>query len=414
MNWLDISFYRKKYWDYSNDRAKRQKLKLPENSIFAKRVADEKRAHLLAVPEYGRKDIQNHLNAAIEWLLSAQRATADDGVALGYFPLDIEGGWKSSYPETTGYIITTLLKFAQQYNRRDVTDAALAMADWETQVQMSTGAAQGGPVCASEKQTAAAFNTGMVLDGLCSAYEATKKNRYLSSLEQAALFLCNDLDSEGYFQTNGNFVSQEKIKTYTCLCAWAMYRAGLLLDSEQIKGAAIKSVEAAMRQQQKNGWFAHNCLTHSEKPLTHTIGYAIQGILEVGVLAERMDLVCAAETALLATVNQQTSTGFLAGRLDNNWKPVSEYACLTGSVQLSISCYRLALLYGKTDFIPLANKLVDFVMATQLLDIENEGMRGAIAGSYPLSGEYMSYGYPNWATKYFVDALMLRKQVYDG
>lgn len=411
MKWLDIEFYRNKYWDYSRDRATKEKLKLPENDVFAKQVASEQKNYPLKVPEHISNEIDQRLEAAIQWLLLARNARPDNGVSLGYFPLEEQGGWKPSYPETTGYIITTMLKFGRLYGRQDITNAALAMAEWEIEVQMASGAAQGGPVCAAEKQTAAAFNTGMVLDGLCSAYDETKKNHYLQSAEKAAVFLVDDLDQDGYFQTNGDFVSQEKIKTYTCLCAWAMYRAGQLMDSKDIKEAAIRSVEAAMRQQQDNGWFAHNCLTQSHMPLTHTIGYVIQGVLEVGILAERSDFIGAAERALKAAVDQQTPTGFLAGRLDGDWRPVSKYVCLTGSAQLAISCYRLALLFDKNELVPLANKLVDFVLATQLVDSQNDNVNGAIAGSYPISGDYMTYGYPNWATKYLSDALMLRKQI---
>lgn len=35
---------------------------------------------------------------------------------------------------------------------------------------------------------------------------------------------------------------------------------------------------------------------------------------------------------------------------------------------------------------------------------------GALAGSFALTGEYMRSGYPNWATKYFLDALLLQHE----
>jgi hypothetical protein len=34
------------------------------------------------------------------------------------------------------------------------------------------------------------------------------------------------------------------------------------------------------------------------------------------------------------------------------------------------------------------------------------GLRGAVAGSAPLWGDYMRMRYPNWAAKYHCDALM--------
>jgi hypothetical protein len=44
----------------------------------------------------------------------------------------------------------------------------------------------------------------------------------------------------------------------------------------------------------------------------------------------------------------------------------------------------------------------------QVVDTADPALDGAIPGSFPLFGEYMRAGYPNWATKYFIDALLLR------
>lgn len=401
---------RNKYWDYGKKKEQQAKLKSTELAYFANYMATEKENvnKLLAVGI--ENEIDERLEAAVSWILRAQDATPDGGVSLGFFPLQSERGWKPSYPETTGYIITSLLKYATDFDRPEIRNAALKMADWEVDVQMASGAVQGGPVCASEKQTAAAFNTGMVLDGWCSAYEQNNDDKYLRAIEVAAIFLMNDLDDEGYFKTNGNFVSQGEIKTYSCLCAWAMYRAGLLLKDENIKNAAILSVEAAVRQQNDKGWFSHNCLTNSKIPLTHTIGYVIQGIFEVGVLSNRKEFVDSAFKALSAVVAKQEKNGWLSSRFDHNWTPVRDYVCLTGSVQLAITCYRMAEVYGNYELVTNANALTNFVKATQLMDYKHEAMVGAIAGSYPIDGDYMENGYPNWATKYYIDALMLQKK----
>jgi hypothetical protein len=40
----------------------------------------------------------------------------------------------------------------------------------------------------------------------------------------------------------------------------------------------------------------------------------------------------------------------------------------------------------------------------------NPDIDGALAGSYPIFGGYMTGGYPNWATKYLLDALMLEAE----
>src|SRR5262245_45069613 len=62
------------------------------------------------------------LRAAAAWLARAQDATGDGGVA-GRFRL--AGGWSSSYPETTGYLIPTFLTLAD----------ALADTAWQARAQ---------------------------------------------------------------------------------------------------------------------------------------------------------------------------------------------------------------------------------------------------------------------------------------
>ena len=56
-------------------------------------------------------DDQQHLLAAAAWLKRAQDSKTDGGFAGRY---SLRRGWSSSYPETTGYIIPTLLKLADE------------------------------------------------------------------------------------------------------------------------------------------------------------------------------------------------------------------------------------------------------------------------------------------------------------
>ena len=349
---------------------------------------------------------------AAAWLLGAQAATSDDGVSLGYFPCDgIYQGWRPSYPETTGYIITSLLQYSRQFGEVRAREAAIKMAYWEIAVQMPSGAVQGGPVTSPDKQAPAAFNTGMVLDGWCSAFQETQYPAFIDAARMAADFLVNDLDEDGYFKTNGEYVSVGEIKTYTCLCAWALYRFGVLVSDRRYCDGAIRSIDAALRQQQSNGWFAHNCLSRSDAPLTHTIGYALQGILEVGVLSGRTDFIESVRRGVEPLLAKITHNGFLPGRFYADWEPASFSSCLTGSAQIAVVCFRLAEVTGEARYAASANRLLDFLKSLQAMDLSNPALNGAIGGSFPLLGEYMRSGYPNWATKYLLDAILIQATI---
>lgn len=401
---------RELYWEFAARRNRIAKLRRPEFAALSRYVASEAEQLEagLAKPAVPPPDDETRLAAAVAWVLRAQQATPDAGVSLGYFPLEVAGGWYPSYPETTGYLITSLLAYAAKYRRDEVRDAALAMAVWETEVQMPSGAVQGGALAPSDKQTPSAFNTGMVLDGWCTAYEATREQRFLDAAAAAARFLLADMDEAGYFRTNGAFVSQGETKTYNCLCAWSMLRIARLAGDQALARAAVRAVEAALRRQRNNGWFANNCLAMSSIPLTHTIGYVLQGIFEVGVLAAREDFVAAAERGLTNIFARGRPDGFLAGRFDAQWKPAASFVCLAGSCQLAVVAYRFAEVFGKHELLPSADRILSFVKATQRLEGEDPNMIGAIAGSYPILGGYMTGGFPNWATKYFIDALLLK------
>ena len=82
----------------------------------------------------------------------------------------------------------------------------------------------------------------------------------------------------------------------------------------------------------------------------------------------------------------------------------------SGSAQIAIVCYRLSQHTGEERYRSAADRLIDYLKALQLRQSNDPAVVGAIAGSFPLFGGYMRAGYPNWATKYILDALMLQSR----
>ena len=395
------------YWAFRKTTNQIARLTRHSNRRFARVIAKDLADFLLGLtPVAG--EVEFRAKAAADWLLRAQAKTGGGGVSLGFFPCDDGPAWFSPYPETTGYIITSLLKYASRSHNDVVRQRALQMATWEIDVQMSSGAVQGGPFVPDAQQSPCAFNTGMVLDGWCSAFETTRESWYAVAARRAADYLVADLTDDSYFRTNGQFVRSDRIKTYNCLCAWSMHRLGELLHEPRYKLHAVRVIEAALRQQRSNGWFDHNCLTRPETPLLHTIAYTLQGILEVGLLSRREDFVEAVRSGVASLLSRMSPNGFLPGRYDSNWEPASFSSCLTGSAQLAVVCYRLFDHTRVETYRLAANRLVNFLKPLQRLNPDCPDISGALPGSFPIFGEYMTAGYPNWATKYLLDALMLQ------
>lgn len=346
------------------------------------------------------------LDAAVDWICRAQDATEDGGVSYGFFPGWDGNAWRPSYPETTGYIIYTMSRCANRLGRNDLLERAVRMAEWEIEIQMDSGAVQGGILCPRSDQTPAEFNTGMVLQGWTEAWRATCRPQFLEAGRRAADFLLSIQEPDGSYPNLSKFVAQHAKKNYNVLCSWAVYRFGEDTGDIKYRHAAVRNVEAVIQDQLPNGWIANNSLDDPQAPLTHTIGYALQGILEVGVLASREDFVSRARLGADAILPAISDEGYLPGRFRSDWSAASLSSCLTGQAQIAVVLYRLFELTGEAKYRKAGDRLVNFLKATQRLSAPLEGCVGAVPGSWPLTGDYVPLGYPNWATKYFIDALL--------
>ena len=389
----------------------RRMMTAPDHRFLFHAAEDMRRFIIGAKPVQGQTRERAH--AAALWLARAQDATGNGGVSLGYFPCTEPVGWWPAYPETTGYIITTFINYARQYKADAFRERALKMARWEVQIQLPSGGVQGGMFNGREG-TPCVFNTGMVLDGWCSAYEETHEAVFRDAGRRAADYLLGDLSSEGYFKTNGQFVSDATIKTYNCLCAWSLHRYGDQTGQERYKIAAIRIADAALRQQHSNGWFANNCLDRPDAPLLHTIGYTLQGILEMGILTGRSDYIGAVQRSLDPLLARLSAKGFLHGSYYSDWTPAVFSSCLTGSAQLAVVCFRLYDTTGIRSYRTAGKKIVNYLKSLQDTKSSDPGINGALAGSFPVIGSYMPGGYPNWATKYFLDCLMFQDRLKDN
>jgi methionyl-tRNA formyltransferase len=96
--------------------------------------------------------------------------------------------------------------------------------------------------------------------------------------------------------------------------------------------------------------------------------------------------------------------------LNSEWKPAAEgYQCLTGNVQLASIWISLAKRFEDPRFLNAALKAIDVVRRTQVIDSPHGELNGAVAGSFPVWGDYISLAFPNWAAKFFIDAVLEAK-----
>ena len=74
---------------------------------------------------------------------------------------------------------------------------------------------------------------------------------------------------------------------------------------------------------------------------------------------------------------------------------------------MAINWLRLAEIHGDRRLVDNAERANRFNISVQDRSSRHPGVRGGVKGSHPVDGGYMTYRYPNWAAKFFMDALML-------
>jgi hypothetical protein len=195
-------------------------------------------------------------------------------------------------------------------------------------------------------------------------------------------------------------------KAYEARTGLALAELGDLLNKQKYRDAASRMANYALSAQQPNGWFAENDLDLHDQPLTHTIGYVLEGLHGIGIRLGRQDCLDAVEHTLGAISPLIRSHGYLAGRLRRDWTPAVDWACLTGSSQIAGVFLRMYLQTGKTEYFESGRRLLGFVCFTQELTPGIPGIDGGIRGSYPFEGQYGQWCVLNWATKFFADSVM--------
>jgi hypothetical protein len=343
----------------------------------------------------GMPFLRSALDDAIDWLCHSHARTTRGGVACYEFYR-----WTPGYPEVTGYVIPTFWDCASALGRPELAAHALQMAEWELSVQRQDGGWEGG--YQGDGKPSTVFNTGQVIRGLLRTWSETGDDRYLEAAERGGAWIVANQEGDGSW-ARANFKGMRRV--YDSYVSAALVRLGVATGDERFRLAAVRNCEFVLANQRANGWFANadNSPYSNDVPVTHTICYTIDGLLECGALLDEVAFHDAGQLAADALIRRVESWPMLYGRLDAEWQPRVDWVCLTGAAQLGVVALCLHDRTGDVRYLDAARTLVDFLTWTQQLNGVGRHRRGAIAGAYPIWGLYCPLKYPSWATKYFVD-----------
>jgi hypothetical protein len=342
------------------------------------------------------REPERHLAEAEAWLVRAHDLSPDGGVSYGY---SLRGGWRPSYRETSGYIVPTFFRLAAHRQRPEYRERGLSIARWLMGVQNPDGSFS-NPRFGPE---GIVFDTGQDLLGLLAAFEQSGDERFLTAARRAGDWLVSVADCSRRW-TKNEYLGVPHV--YNTRTAWALCKLHAVEPARAYERTARANLDYAL-ELELDGYFS-DCGFQPGKPApTHTIAYTIRGLLEAGRLLGDSGYLGAAERGARAMLRHLRSDGFLPGEIDECGREAARFCCLTGNCQLGVIWAKSYQSSGDEAFRRAALLALQYVMAQQDTETNDRDVRGAIKGSHPIWGRYAPFTYPNWATKFFIDALLL-------
>jgi hypothetical protein len=317
--------------------------------------------------------------------------------------------WAPSYPETTGYSIPTLLNVATYHLRPTLKILALSLADYLIKITKP----EGGVVHwqANSNSSPIVFDTGQVIFGWLSAYDVSDDDRFLKSAINAGNWLVSIQDQSGSWKSNQYLGVEKVIDTRV---AWSLLELNHRYPSDSYVQSAKRNLEWALQQQNHNGWFNKCAFVSGEDPITHTLAYTAEGLFECGYILNESRYIDSAQILADELLQRQRSDGSLASTYRSDWRKSNRSSCLSGNCQIALLWLRLFEVKGDETYLNAAREAILFVVHTQNISTINPNIRGGIAGSHPIYGSYERFKYPNWAVKFFIDALLALNKAEEG
>jgi len=337
--------------------------------------------------------LRNKAKNSLQWLIRSIEATGNKGsshiFARWRYPL---GGWHLGYPETTGYIIETLIKYHPIFPELDLRDHAMQSAKWLVTQQLPNGSF---PALLSGNQTPSFFNSGMIALGLLEVLKQEKQESIMVSLKRLVAWL-HQLDW-GKTIYNG--------PSYYTRAMWAYYLLAQTLSDQLLK----KKIEQQMDNMKNRittemsvkSWGFES----KDQAFTHTIAYTWRGFYEYGQVTGKKEFLDQSTAFCKKLLSLYQTHNKLAGSYNTEWCGDYSFLCLTGHAQLSYLAQEIGWQTQNQPILQLGRALMEDILDHQSTGRVDPELKGAVAGSYPIWGKYMRFKHPNWAVKFYLDAL---------
>ena len=328
-----------------------------------------------------------HIKKGLDWLLFSQVEGYRHSFHFGY-------GWFDEYPETTGYIIPTMLEGYKLFDEKKYYNSAKKAINWLQKIQNKDGSFND---LNGQKQV---FDTGQILIGFNYVYKNFKEFDIKENLIKSAEWLCKIQENDGSWI---QFAYNKQPHSYYSRVGSALIDAGILLQNKKFIEKGKKNIEWVLANQMENGFFKYASFDKNS-PFLHTIIYILEGLFKAYKLLN--------DKSILKSILKNSDkfldlsrNGILYSQYNEKFEVINQEKCLTGIAQWTGVCKNIYDVTNNENYLKEYHKNINFLKSHQFIS-NNKNLDGGISGSLGVNGKYMKYSIPNWAVKFFVDGLI--------
>lgn len=339
---------------------------------------------------------REHIELAADWLIKAQENSSDGGYSRLYSLYKQK--WDSSYIETTGYIIPTMMRVSSYLQDEKYRESAGKAALWLLGVQNLDGSFSDIDDITEPK----VFDTGQCLLGLNYMYSATHEKKFLEAAKKAGDWLSRVQEENGSWIKYAYFGIPH---AYYTRVAAALIELGSLSNESRYTESGLKNVNWAISCQKENGFFESVSFKEGDAALLHTMVYVLEGLLHAfQITGERYILGAVLKNAeKLKEINLQREI-ILYANYDQAYIAKTKSRCITGLAQWAGICLDLYEITEDADYRKIATRTIYYLKSKQIM--EGENLLGGFTGSIPFYAGYATGKVVNWNNKFFIDALL--------
>lgn len=339
-----------------------------------------------------------------------------------------ERRFRYAYPEITGYGITALLYLNSLRADPVLIKKGCLAGDWVIRRALHPCGGirprdhydrqERSLVFSFERQLVVAFDSGMVLFGLMTLYDATRRRVYLNAARRIGDFLLKAQRGSGLFYACYNPARKVWIDkpdkwstqsgSYHAKLALGLLDLQRLTGQEKYRRGTLKACRAMLMLQLPSGRF----LSYRSDKSTHMHPhlYSAEGMLMAGLTLKRPDLMHSAARAVRWTLSEQLPDGGLPCLVgERGLRNLNQRSdVLAQTLRLGALCYGLGLLPKSVlpSLAKLERKLRTYQVKTSL-------QKGGFRYGQELNGECREH-VNFWCTAFALQALAMHEEVRSG